>query len=300
MPASLSRYFIEDILRKKIGFKGLVITDDLMMNGAVIPAGSVSNAVRLALEAGNDVVMLNNSQKNEEKNIAQAEAVWKKTTEAMQDDPEFRSRVREAAKHVLETKLAWLKGKRAIKIVPDVKLAETGVPNTKGTAFFQGLAARSITIVHDKGHVLPLSRENSGEMLQAGQNLDFFAAGKKAFPGDKEKNIPRISSMWYDAHAAGFMDDLRAQVDKAKIIIFYLEDDDGLDVLNDIRPMIQNTDKKLIIFSVLNPTYLEAASWADAAIAVYSESPESFTAGFSVLTGKIPAGGTLPFSYSRR
>ncbi|MCR5047209.1 MAG: glycoside hydrolase family 3 protein, partial [Treponema sp.] len=39
-PASLSEYFLTEILRKKMGFKGLIITDDMMMNGATMYAGS--------------------------------------------------------------------------------------------------------------------------------------------------------------------------------------------------------------------------------------------------------------------
>jgi beta-N-acetylhexosaminidase len=52
----------------------------------------------------------------------------------------------------------------------------------------------------------------------------------------------------------------------------------------------------MIVFSVLSPVYLdEQLSWVDGALAVYSYAPESFIAGFSVILGRIPAGGRLPF-----
>ena len=36
-PASLSKFFLTDILRNQLGYEGLIITDDMMMNGA--PSG---------------------------------------------------------------------------------------------------------------------------------------------------------------------------------------------------------------------------------------------------------------------
>jgi beta-N-acetylhexosaminidase len=56
-PASLSKDFVTGILRNKLGYEGLVITDDIMMQGAWQYAGVVSNVVRLAIEAGNDIVI---------------------------------------------------------------------------------------------------------------------------------------------------------------------------------------------------------------------------------------------------
>jgi beta-N-acetylhexosaminidase len=56
-PASLSPWFLKDVLRDKIGFQGIVITDDLMMNGAAEWAGSISRAAKQALLAGNDIIM---------------------------------------------------------------------------------------------------------------------------------------------------------------------------------------------------------------------------------------------------
>ena len=38
-PASLSKFFLTEILRKRLGYEGLIITDDMMMNGATQFAG---------------------------------------------------------------------------------------------------------------------------------------------------------------------------------------------------------------------------------------------------------------------
>ena len=59
-PASLSSWWISQYLRGELGFKGAVISDDLSMAGASI-AGSAAERVRLALEAGCDLVLLCNA-----------------------------------------------------------------------------------------------------------------------------------------------------------------------------------------------------------------------------------------------
>jgi beta-N-acetylhexosaminidase len=58
-PASLSSWWI-NYLRGDLEFKGAVISDDLSMVGASV-VGPVETRVRLALEAGCDVVLLCNA-----------------------------------------------------------------------------------------------------------------------------------------------------------------------------------------------------------------------------------------------
>ena len=59
-PASLSSWWINDQLRGALGFTGAVITDDVSMVGAAV-VGPVQQRVRLALDAGCDLVLLCNS-----------------------------------------------------------------------------------------------------------------------------------------------------------------------------------------------------------------------------------------------
>jgi beta-N-acetylhexosaminidase len=63
---------------------------------------------------------------------------------------------------------------------------------------------------------------------------------------------------------------------------------------------IRSLNKRVIVFSVLSPAYLEEVSWADGAVAVYSYAPESFIAGFSAILGRIKGEGTLPFKLNAR
>jgi beta-N-acetylhexosaminidase len=56
-PASLSRRVITDLLRREFGFDGLVMTDDLDM-GAILNGYALPDTIRLAINAGNDLVMI--------------------------------------------------------------------------------------------------------------------------------------------------------------------------------------------------------------------------------------------------
>jgi len=56
-PASLSREIITDLLRKEFRYDGLIMTDDLDM-GAILNEYGLEETIRLAIEAGNDWVMI--------------------------------------------------------------------------------------------------------------------------------------------------------------------------------------------------------------------------------------------------
>jgi beta-N-acetylhexosaminidase len=57
LPSSLSRAVITDLLRGVLGFRGLVMTDDLDM-GAILNHFTLEETIRLAIEAGNDLAMI--------------------------------------------------------------------------------------------------------------------------------------------------------------------------------------------------------------------------------------------------
>ena len=60
-PASLSRPVVTDLLRGELGWDGIVVTDDLQA-AAITTAFGRDEAVLLALEAGNDLLLFANQQ----------------------------------------------------------------------------------------------------------------------------------------------------------------------------------------------------------------------------------------------
>jgi beta-N-acetylhexosaminidase len=61
IPASLSKYWIQDVLRRRLRYDGALFCDDLSMGGAAVAGGPLERA-RLALEAGCDMLLVCNDR----------------------------------------------------------------------------------------------------------------------------------------------------------------------------------------------------------------------------------------------
>jgi len=59
-PATLSQFFIKDILRKDFGFEGVVVSDDMQM-GAITEYFGFAESIILAINAGCDMLIISNN-----------------------------------------------------------------------------------------------------------------------------------------------------------------------------------------------------------------------------------------------
>jgi beta-N-acetylhexosaminidase len=95
-PASLSKIWITDILRKRIGYRNLVVSDDLEMGG-VLSAAPVGEAAVEHIRAGGDLCLIC----HREDYITQA---YEKLLHTVESDPPFAKRVSESIRRVLAFK----------------------------------------------------------------------------------------------------------------------------------------------------------------------------------------------------
>ena len=95
-PASLSRKWITDILRKKIGYRGLVVSDDLEMGG-VLKAAPIEQAAVAHIRAGGDLCLICHLEDNI---LRSYEALGTETAR----DPNFVRRAKESVARVLAFK----------------------------------------------------------------------------------------------------------------------------------------------------------------------------------------------------
>jgi len=115
-PASLSKKWMSDILRKKIGYRGLIVTDDLDMGG-VLAAASIEDAAVETLRAGADIFLV----------CQKEESVWR-AFEAVytraEKDKRFARLVAEKSNRVLAAKKKSRAMKARMAAAPSQKTAD--------------------------------------------------------------------------------------------------------------------------------------------------------------------------------
>src|SRR5215469_11183496 len=106
-PASLSKLWITDILRKRIGYRGLIVSDDMEMGG-VLSAAPVGEAAVEFVGAGGDICLVCH---REDYVLKAHEAL----TKAAEKDKKFAKLVTESTRKVLAFKKKWKKELRMSK-----------------------------------------------------------------------------------------------------------------------------------------------------------------------------------------
>ena len=146
LPATLSPAILTGLLRKELGFKGLVVTDALEMASIVKVFGSGEAAVR-ALEAGADALLM----------PADPEAAIRAVVAAVENGRLSRARIQESAVKLLAAKeKVGLARKRFVNLDAIGDIVNAPEANERA----QEIADRAVTLVRNGGNLLPWPRRS--------------------------------------------------------------------------------------------------------------------------------------------
>lgn len=143
IPASVSKNIITGLLKEKLGYKGLIITDALNM-GAVANKYNPGELDAMAFKAGNDIML-----------FSQGVAEGKKLIQKAIDNGEIpQSRVEESVKKILLTKYFLGLDKYSPK---DPENINFDLNNDTHQTLVQNLYSNALTLLKDDKKLLPLT-----------------------------------------------------------------------------------------------------------------------------------------------
>jgi beta-N-acetylhexosaminidase len=145
--ASMSTVVLRDLVRGRLGYQGLIVTDSIGMAGARLGAGGEVPAVR-ALVAGNDMVLLVDST-FEEASVQVAAIVA-----AVGDGRLAEADLDAAVRRVLTLKMKYCAFAQAL---PDLALVPERLGTDASLARTQNAADHSIVLLREEPGVLPLA-----------------------------------------------------------------------------------------------------------------------------------------------
>lgn len=279
-PATLSRRIIMDLLKKQLGFEGLVITDSLDMK-AITSRESTAKAAADALRAGADLLLIGKGNFNSAVSEIAAQVRSGRINETRLNDAYYR---------VYAVK----------KEAGLFSAAEASSPFDKAYLdISRTISRKALTLVTDKNGFLPLNKikkiaiiifapqrfaENSIELyktlLEQGYQAKqyFFDIG----PGLVDKGRLLEAANEADALVIGSFQWAQAQNKKQQALIHKL----------------LAAGKPAVLLSLMNPYDLENYPEAGCAAAVYGITKPSMQAAAGLLTGTIKAEGTLPVKFA--
>lgn len=142
IPASVSKNIVTGLLKEKLGYKGLIITDALNM-GAVANKFKAGELDAMAFKAGNDLML-----------FSQDVATGKKLIQKAIDNGEIQqNRVEESVKKILLTK--YYLGLNQYNNINPVNVNED-LNNASHSALVQKMYANALTLIKDEKKLLPL------------------------------------------------------------------------------------------------------------------------------------------------
>jgi beta-N-acetylhexosaminidase len=290
VPATLSRTVVTELLRKKLGFTGLIVSDCMEMQAVSDTVGTEQGMVG-ALKAGIDLVLVSHQYTRQRGSIEAVQA-------AVQDGTLSGERIQEAAEHVMQLKarvLSW-----------------DNLPDTKAIALIGSEAQQklrdrayelSTTVVKDEGGLVPLRLQPEQPLyvlfLQPSTSTKAIDAGLSgdALIEQIRKRHNRIDIMSIaSSPTPDQYESINRTVNEAAITIVVTANANLDAYQGELVRQLLKSGRNIIGVAAYNPYDLLAFPGLSTYLVTYEYTQPAFAALVRVLFGEIPAQGHLPIS----
>jgi beta-N-acetylhexosaminidase len=278
LPATVSRRVLTGIVRRDLRWQGLVITDGLEMKGVIENYGTGEAAVQ-AIVAGADMVMVLWSPQAKK-------AVRRALLQASQSGRIPRARLDEAVRRVLSAKARA--GLFSRPVIDPTQSAKTLATNDRSAVV--EVAQRAVTIVRDRGAVLPLRR---GMRVVAASPLGGFLDVL-----GRELGATTVSLAWAPTPERTRADAARvaALAQHADVIVVGIHNGDHVAVVRAAQAALRRRGSaaRVIAVSFGSPWLVNAFADVDGYVCAFGWRDDSARAAARVLIGALPSRGRLP------
>jgi beta-N-acetylhexosaminidase len=287
VPATLSPAILRDLLRRDLGFTGLVVTDALEMGGIAKGFSSGEAAVR-ALEAGADALLM----------PADPEAAIRGVMAAVESGRLDRRRIQESVVKLLAAKeKVGLDRRRAVDLEAIGDIVNSPEANERA----QQIADQAVTLVRNAGGVVPLAAPERTCFVTMAESR--FSTGGQVFTQELRKRVPKAALAAMDPTASRQdIDDAIARLtgcDAYTVAAFAsvgaYRGTVGLagELPQAVEALIA-TGKPVALVALGNPYLLRSFPGVAAYMATFSTVPPSELAAIKALLGETAITGHLP------
>jgi beta-N-acetylhexosaminidase len=287
VPATLSPAILTDLLRKQLGFKGLVVTDALEMGGIAKGFNSGEACVR-ALEAGADTLLM----------PTDPDAAIRAVLAAEQSGRISRQRVQESVAKILAAKeKVGLDRKRFVNVESLGDILDAPEANEKA----QEVADRAVTLVRNNGKAVPLAAPDQACFIVMPQNR--FGQEGQVFAQQVQKRVARARLITLDPsmerqqvdESLGRLGSCGSYVVAAFAPVTASQGSVGLGgELPHAIEAIAFGGKPVTLIALGNPYLLRNFPGVTAYLATFSSVAPSEIAAVKAVWGEVPIRGRLP------
>jgi beta-N-acetylhexosaminidase len=287
VPSTLSPAILTGLLRKELGFRGLVATDALDMAGIAKQWGPAAAAER-AILAGADVLLM----------PPDPEAAIAGVLEAVRRGRITQRRLDESVLRILAAKArVGLDRRRTVKL--EAMMDELDAPEDLEDT--QAVADRAITLVKNDGELVPLARERSVSFLILPESR--CSSEGRRFAQEVRKRVPKaaVTSLWPDMTDEEIAQAVAGTASSDAVILAAFASTaayrGSVALLGSYPKLIEAlgaAGRKLVLISFGNPYLVRSFPQAGAYLATYSTVEPSEIAAAKALFGEIAISGRLP------